>query len=899
MTHTLDDLRYSLRAVKLTEGDTLIREITGISKDHFQLLNELHSFGYVNRISSPKSTYSLLSSAQELLKLLNIDHVYKQLNTEKKWFRFDTVNIKNLHNDAVQIANAQEKLEKVTVGNLTLKVNNPLEGQQSNTVVPNPLHDKVLVWALKYLETHPKFTFWLRTSKKFNRLQSGYWFQGTHSYASMGLFNLRSNNKSTKAMALVFWPNKEELGVTFDVIYKEPQSENLKDFYERVRDLISLDRSFAEPLRIDNYSRFRLTLAHQKPFEAVERFLSKYLEPINNLIFEHKLDKSIIPLERFEANLQNTISYREILLENPLSLQEKSNTNDGPEDEEPKETDPELEKTYNQKNSIKNADTEIQGDSEVSFLNIDKIAALFTNTLIKSVEKPGSKQAQEDRFYGIFGRWGRGKTHFWGKIEAILRSKENKKKFIPIPFHAWKYQDTPAIWAYLYETLADRYYYSRKRTRSKAWTGVINKLQAIWLNAFRDPSQVLMSFVSLGLLVCTVLIYPWSTSLNLEDTLAKFFGLNEGLSTGSLAFGGFIITGLTAIYKFRKNPLAITAKELMRQHSKRTSFKHHLGIQHEAQEELIHLLKAWTYFSKRKVVLFVDDIDRCSHDKIIDIVDSIRVMINNEKIQTKMVVLAAIDERILFRAIRKKYDSFIEDKEQLDQLCYEYFDKLFIAGIKLGSLDKQMKKDVLKGIIKNQIGSGPINNNSSSETEFSKTDNNSNTGQPNNEKITSDTNTEGKSDSQTDNKDSPSPSSSGDKAENDIVSEPTKSKNQLSKQEAQWMENIIEALEEATPRSIRNFSIKYRMARGLIELQVDQSDATVQKAWYAEELIKSALMEIILTLMNRKEPSFESVDEELRPIFKQAVDMVTFYTLDGQKQKRENSVNSEKNAPSE
>uniref|UniRef100_UPI0040471E8D hypothetical protein n=1 Tax=Roseivirga sp. TaxID=1964215 RepID=UPI0040471E8D len=68
---------------------------------------------------------------------------------------------------------------------------------------------------------------------------------------------------------------------------------------------------------------------------------------------------------------------------------------------------------------------------------------------------------------------------------------------------------------------------------------------------------------------------------------------------------------------------------------------------------------------------------------------------------------------------------------------------------------------------------------------------------------------------------------------------------------------------------------------GFVELQVNESsDVAIYNAWYSEEQIKLALMEIVLSVMNRKKPNYTSVDPELIPIFEQSIDMVTFYHLE-------------------
>ncbi len=756
-----------------------------------------------------------------------------------------------------------------------LSKNIPQEVFQNNdkteTTAVNILHEYAFNWLESHLKRNTNFTCWLRHRNTNQRLDNGFWFQGTEHYASVGLFNLRSNNQSTKSIAIVFWPSGDSIGASFDVIYNKPQTDNSRKFYEELKSVFSNETSFAEKLETRRQTWFRVTLAYANPTSEIDRFLEKYYDQIMGLLGKYNLEDGIISKQSFDKYL------RRIQLRRYTSL---SHTNDEIEpdfkderDFDDENDDQELNQVYSKDQFSQSASTEIQGDSESVFLNTQKIAEYFADTLIKSVAKPISKQAQEDRFYGVFGRWGRGKTHFWNLVKRILHSGENKTKFITIDFHAWKYQDTPGIWAYLYETLAEKYYVKT----CKVVDYIIHPFQALWLNLFRDPIQVLFSFISFLFLIWTVFIFPSLLDADVINTLSDFFSTENGFTLNQFAFTGLITTATASIYRFRKNPIAKKASDFMRVHGQKVSFKQHLGLQHETQEELKELLNAWTYCNDKKIILFVDDIDRCSYDRIIDIVDSIRVMINYESIQSKLIVLAAIDERILFKAIRKKYDSFISDTNQLNLLCYEYFDKLFIAGIKLSRLDKEMKKKVLMGIIENQIVSDDVKDKNKKSPKETSPENLPKQSVSKEESLSDSLGSKkGNSARPEDNK-----TSSEGKPVQFTPPKITVRTNQISVEEASWMKELIEDLEEATPRSIRNFTIKYRMARGFVELQVNESsDVAIYNAWYSEEQIKLALMEIVLSVMNRKKPNYTSVDPELIPIFEQSIDMVTFYRLE-------------------
>ena len=108
-----------------------------------------------------------------------------------------------------------------------------------------------------------------------------------------------------------------------------------------------------------------------------------------------------------------------------------------------------------------------------------------------------------------------------------------------------------------------------------------------------------------------------------------------------------------------------------------------MGVQAEIQKELKNLIKAWSKkFNNKRILLFVDDLDRCSENQIIEIIDSLRVILDDELITKHILILVALDEKKLEKAISKKYENLFT-KEELPEIVAEYMDKLFISAIKL------------------------------------------------------------------------------------------------------------------------------------------------------------------------------------------------------------------------
>jgi hypothetical protein len=335
----------------------------------------------------------------------------------------------------------------------------------------------------------------------------------------------------------------------------------------------------------------------------------------------------------------------------------------------------------------------LRGNPRDNLLDIEKLSSIFYNLIANS-------DSNGEHFFGLFGRWGRGKTFFW---KYILNKRLDPKKYIPIEFHAWKYQDTPGIWAYLYNTLNEAYLGDKPKWYQLAkWIKYYKKI--LILNGQRGKLPILVGFlVSLGIAVG---VYYYNDYFKGDKTVQTVLRIGIPISAISM------LVYITKTFK-------TDARTIILSLTSSVNFNSQLGFQHEIQQELKYLLKAWIPDQKpkkkkageqeteeekkvdqKRIFLFIDDIDRCSEDKIIQIVDYIRVLLHCPAIQDRVTVLAAIDERILLHAIQDKYKDFIANKDNdatYKELCREYMDKLFLAGLKLGPLTVFEKRQIVEG----------------------------------------------------------------------------------------------------------------------------------------------------------------------------------------------------------
>lgn len=306
--------------------------------------------------------------------------------------------------------------------------------------------------------------------------------------------------------------------------------------------------------------------------------------------------------------------------------------------------------------------------------SINDVASCFINQL----DKIADSKSENIPMIGVFAPWGRGKSYFLNLIFQQLESRKEKwyhsffgrnttKNYKIIKFNAWKYQDTPAIWAYLYETI-----YHQTSWWQKCWLYI-------------KKNVLSYKFLLLALLI--------SFSWLIGYLLNKYTSILDAVSNLK-AIGG-IGTIVTVVFSFvltlKDNP--ISALKIIQKYTRRKSYNDCLGIQNAIESDLEDLLGV-LQFKKDRVLLCVDDIDRCSTEKMVNIVDSLRTVLENNIIRDRLIVICSIDIEKLMHGYRSMYKDFISESEEVIR---EQIDKVFIFSLglaKLGpiQLDEYLRK---------------------------------------------------------------------------------------------------------------------------------------------------------------------------------------------------------------
>jgi len=282
-----------------------------------------------------------------------------------------------------------------------------------------------------------------------------------------------------------------------------------------------------------------------------------------------------------------------------------------------------------------------------------------------------------ETMFGVFGDWGRGKTFLIKQIIRELTDSENhyKHEYFNVNYSAWKYQDTPANWAYLYEVLLNKYLdvsvnIPRERKTARFLFAGMKKRQAIfkvnlyrqyqeWINLGRGewllkPLLLLGSLMNFPkiILFLALLVLGITLCANLGKSLTSH--LESFLALGNNNPFTLILVSIFSVFLFKEPikrlfegatfqhaiKLGSIAQLLMKRYGEAKTFQDKPGIQAEINKEIEILLKVWVPNEKeKKVILFVDDLDRCNEAGLIELIDSLRIMLDAEEIRKRLQVI--------------------------------------------------------------------------------------------------------------------------------------------------------------------------------------------------------------------------------------------------------------------
>lgn len=239
---------------------------------------------------------------------------------------------------------------------------------------------------------------------------------------------------------------------------------------------------------------------------------------------------------------------------------------------------------------------------------------------------------------GVYGDWGSGKSSL---VEMILKDYKDNEDFLCLKFNGWLFEDYEDAKDALLGSILDKI--KEKRTLGAKGKKLISKL-------FKNIDY--FSLASKGLKYGADLLLTGGvgtiTDLTLNTILGKVKEAGAGVSESDI-------------------------KKAMEETFKKEEIRKNLRTFHTDFKELLDETKI------KKLVVFIDELDRCNHDTILETLEAIRLFV----FATGTAFIIGADERQVMYAVRKRYPEV--QGNQID-IGKEYLEKMVQYPIKIPQL---------------------------------------------------------------------------------------------------------------------------------------------------------------------------------------------------------------------
>jgi KAP family P-loop domain len=221
---------------------------------------------------------------------------------------------------------------------------------------------------------------------------------------------------------------------------------------------------------------------------------------------------------------------------------------------------------------------------------------------------------------------------------------------VTVRFNAWQFEDATQIWAGLAHAITERFE-ATLPWWARLWTRVLyawSRRRAQLVVDLALPALAAAAFAVLLAIVGADRLEAWTSSSQLDDVS------RVALPT-SVAVAGFLW-----FVARRAHSVLRPVSDRVLEYGRMPDYREQMGFQHEVQRDLLFArdrLGRRRLFRRRgprpRVVVFIDDLDRCSDEKIIDTLQAINLILGPEA--SGFYVFLGIDTEMVERAIKSRY----------------------------------------------------------------------------------------------------------------------------------------------------------------------------------------------------------------------------------------------------
>lgn len=251
----------------------------------------------------------------------------------------------------------------------------------------------------------------------------------------------------------------------------------------------------------------------------------------------------------------------------------------------------------------------------------------------------------------------------------FTRPPSTEVEFLFVDFNAWVYSGSENLWAGLITKLY------REIESFFGWRAVYFRL---YHNLRASLLRKIGPLIVLGLLVSLLLNYQQvvDTLNQLNDAIRVLVATVATLA--SFAIIPQLLTSLPDLIKAVRefiSALFLARSDQLTTLSSRKDFREKIGFMADIKDEISFLGKLlrpeWNGRLTR-IVIFIDDLDRCPPAKAVEVLEAIILLLSDEN-KMPFVMVLGLDARIIVKAVEERYGKVLTEAGITG---YEYLDKI-------------------------------------------------------------------------------------------------------------------------------------------------------------------------------------------------------------------------------
>ena len=322
--------------------------------------------------------------------------------------------------------------------------------------------------------------------------------------------------------------------------------------------------------------------------------------------------------------------------------------------------------SFNKQNTINIINNNISTDDEFQFNNY---ANAFANII-------NNKDLSLPLIFGLYAPKGVGKTH----LLNLINNKISDNNFIKVNFNAWVFSGTDVLWAgiitALYNKVEDylgKYFLRYFRVETKLFPKTKDKIIFIFL-------IVLM----ISLLIASYFIYKNENIQLIWSIISLFFSslLTINFFKNILNIGKFMLISFSSEVK-----KAVSSPD----------FSSKLGFMNDVKNEINEIIIPILNKKNLKMVISIDDLDKCPPDKIAQILEAVQLLLSDDN--CPFIVFISANSNTLIKAIESNYKNKYKNFMEING--YEYLNKLITIPFSIPNINIINKLNILQILTKN------------------------------------------------------------------------------------------------------------------------------------------------------------------------------------------------------